>query len=222
MSTHCNTRCSLQALHLPAYRNSTSFPDPCCDTRARLPALPVHPTRLNYLQFYSSSCSDGLAAGKRKKKKITSPPTLSVQFCCSCYLYVNHQLMNNMTCIAAPGCCSLHKSVIMSGVSRQHDSISFVLFFLLVNRNGTSSASSLGLADLDAFSDVPAQSTAIRYCQCHRHALKYFSLMCHSAVHNVFCFVFLNHRKSENSILLFLIQLSGDVTSCRPNMTDYS
>lgn len=137
VSTHCNTRCSLQALHLPAYRNSTSFPDPCCDTRARLPALPVHPTRLNYLQFYSSSCSDGLAAGKRKKKKkITSPPTLSVQFCCSCYLYVNHQLMNNMTCIAAPGCCSLHKSVIMSDVSRQHDSISFVLFFYWLTGTG--------------------------------------------------------------------------------------
>lgn len=36
------------------------------------------------------------------------------------------------------------------------------LVFLLVNRNGTSSASSLGLADLDAFSDVPSQSTVIR------------------------------------------------------------
>lgn len=131
MSTHCNTRCSLQALHLPAYCNSTSFPDPCCDTRARLPALPVHPTRLNYLQFCSSSCSDRLAAGKRKK--ITSPPTLSVQFCCSCYLYVNHQLMNNMTCIAAPGCCSLHKSVIMLDVSGQHadDSIFFFFFYWL-------------------------------------------------------------------------------------------
>lgn len=36
------------------------------------------------------------------------------------------------------------------------------VFFQLVYRNGTSSASSLGLTDLDAFSDVPTQSTVIR------------------------------------------------------------
>lgn len=119
----------------------------------------VHPTRLNYLQISSSSYADGLAAGKRK---ITSSPTLSVRFCCKCYLYVNHELMNNMTCIAAPGYCSLHKSVIMLDVIRQHADDTISCFFLLVNRNGTSSASSLGLADLDAFSDVPTQSTVIR------------------------------------------------------------
>lgn len=84
--------------------NSTSFPNPCCDTQARLPALPVHPTCLNYLQVSSSSYSDRLAAGGGG---VTSSPTLSVQFCCSCYLYVNHQLMNNMTCIAVLGYCSL-------------------------------------------------------------------------------------------------------------------
>lgn len=37
----------------------------------------------------------------------------------------------------------------------------FCLFFL--PRNGTSSMSSLGLVDLDSFSDVPSQSTVIQY-----------------------------------------------------------
>lgn len=123
---HHNTRCSLQPLHLPAYFSSTSFPDPCCDIRAQLPALLVHPTHLNYLQISSSSYSDRLCCWT----KITSSPTLSVRFCCSCYLYVNHQLMNNMTCIAAPGYCSLHKSAIMLDVLRQHADDAISCFFI--------------------------------------------------------------------------------------------
>lgn len=123
---------------------------------AASPACPPYPPKLplNLLIFmFRQACC---------WTKITSSPTFSVQFCCSCYLYANHKLMNNMTCIAAPGYCSLHKSAIMSGVLRHHvdDTISC---FLLVTRNGTSSASSLGLADLDAFSDVPTTSTVIRY-----------------------------------------------------------
>lgn len=38
----------------------------------------------------------------------------------------------------------------------------FVCLFFLP-RNGTSSTSSLGLVDLDSFSDVPSQSTVIQY-----------------------------------------------------------
>lgn len=82
--------------------NSTSFPNPCCDTGTAAspacpPYLPKLPTSLLIFIFRQACCWGG----------VTSSPTLSVQFCCSCYLYVNHQLMNNMTCIAALGYCSL-------------------------------------------------------------------------------------------------------------------
>lgn len=65
-----------------------------------------------------------------------------------------------MTRIAVPGYCSLHKSAIMLDVLKQHANDAIASF--LVYRNGTSSASSLGLTDLDAFSDVPTQNTVIR------------------------------------------------------------
>ena len=77
---------------------------------------------------------------------------------CSCCFYVNHQLMNNIARFTAAPCCSFHKSLIVSHFKRQDVSFGSVW----ICRNGNSSTSSLGLADLEGLSDIPSQSTVNR------------------------------------------------------------
>lgn len=84
-----------------------------------------------------------------------SPATL---LSCSCSFYVNHQLMNNIARFTAAPYCSLHKSLIVSPFKRQDMSFGSVW----ICRNGNSSTSSLGLADLEGFSDILSQSTVNR------------------------------------------------------------
>lgn len=94
--------------------------------------------------------------GSIASQALSSSPAILIS--CSCGFYVNHQLMNNIARFTAAPYCSIHKSLIMSPFERQDMSFSSVW----ICRNGNSSTSSLGLADLEGFSDIPTQSTVNR------------------------------------------------------------
>lgn len=66
----------------------------------------------------------------------------------------------------------------MLDVSRHHLNDTFAVLFFFLPRNGTSSTSSLGLVDLDSFSDVPSQSTVIQYVFAIAVFLIIMSLVC--------------------------------------------
>ncbi|CDQ91235.1 unnamed protein product, partial [Oncorhynchus mykiss] len=100
-------------------------------------------------QWRAERASEGLIASQA----LSSSPAILIS--CSCGFYVNHQLMNNIARFTAAPYCSIHKSLIVSPFKRQDMSFSSVW----ICRNGNSSTSSLGLADLEGLSDIPSQST---------------------------------------------------------------